>query len=107
MHQIASCVLTEPCCPDLVSYCPTMDLVATVTAKGGVDVWRLNGQRVFGASFGGQDEDGDEENDDEQLGNGNAKGGNGRETVVRQVGWRRDGECFLHPCFRRLRRRSS
>ena len=40
--------LTEPCRLDLTAYCPTMDLVATVSEKQGVDVWRKNGQRVFG-----------------------------------------------------------
>lgn len=48
MHQIAIKTLTEPCRPELLCYCPTMDLVATVTEKQAVNVWRLNGQRVFG-----------------------------------------------------------
>ena len=31
-----------------VAYCPTMDLVALVTADGRTHVYRLNGQEVFG-----------------------------------------------------------
>ncbi|OAL20415.1 hypothetical protein AYO22_08909 [Fonsecaea multimorphosa] len=35
-----------------------MDLVVTVTTKGSVDVWRLNGQRVFGSNFPKDEDDG-------------------------------------------------
>ncbi|RMZ88517.1 hypothetical protein DV736_g4259, partial [Chaetothyriales sp. CBS 134916] len=42
--------LLEACKPWLTAYCPTMDLVATVSEAGSVDVWRFNGQRVFGLS---------------------------------------------------------
>lgn len=32
----------------LVSFCPTMDLIAVVTQDEQLDVYRLNGQRAFG-----------------------------------------------------------
>ncbi|KAK6585577.1 hypothetical protein PZA11_002304 [Diplocarpon coronariae] len=35
--------------PDLISYCPSMDLVALVTADQQLFIYRLNGQRVYGA----------------------------------------------------------
>src|SRR5689334_8701101 len=107
MHQIATRILTEPCIPtltksgpDLFAYCPTMDLVATVSqpgvrGKAAVDVWRLNGQNVFGANFDhdsesedeGEDEDGEQRpgtraRDDEVL----------KRRKVRGLCWRRDGE---------------
>ena len=68
-----------------------MDLVATVTRKDAVDVWRLNGQRVFGGGF-------------ERDANGEAEGGEGKETNVKAVGWRRDGEFqkFNFFCFESL-----
>lgn len=58
-----------------------MDLIATVTRSGNVDVWRLNGQRVFGASFdhGEEDVEGDH-------------GVDGVVGKVKAVCWRRDGE---------------
>lgn len=34
--------------PNLVSYCPTMDLIAVVSQEENLDVYRLNGQRAFG-----------------------------------------------------------
>ena len=36
--------------PDQVAYCPTMDLVAVATIDEQVQVFRLNGQRVFGVA---------------------------------------------------------
>ena len=42
------------CKPHLVAYCPTMDLVALATEDGQVHVFRLNGQRVFAASYEGE-----------------------------------------------------
>ncbi|KAF2143445.1 uncharacterized protein K452DRAFT_248016 [Aplosporella prunicola CBS 121167] len=40
--------LQQPVRPHLISYCPTMDLVAVVTREEQLDVYRLNGQRAFG-----------------------------------------------------------
>lgn len=34
----------------LLSYCPTMDLIAMATVDGQTHVFRLNGQKVFGTS---------------------------------------------------------
>lgn len=39
--------LPQPIHPHLISYCPTMDLVAVVTQEETLDVYRLNGQRAF------------------------------------------------------------
>ncbi|EXJ61800.1 hypothetical protein A1O7_02230 [Cladophialophora yegresii CBS 114405] len=88
MHQISARTVVEPFLPALFAYCPTMDLVATTTRKkDNVDVWRLNGQRVFGANFNKQEHEGDE--------------GEGREAErekdanVRGVVWRRDAGQIL------------
>ncbi|KAK0658129.1 hypothetical protein DIS24_g4892 [Lasiodiplodia hormozganensis] len=40
--------LPQPVHPRLISYCPTMDLVAVITQEETLDVYRLNGQRAFG-----------------------------------------------------------
>jgi anaphase-promoting complex subunit 4 len=42
--------LHQPADPDLVTYCPSMDLVALVTTDQQVFIYRLNGQRVYGAT---------------------------------------------------------
>lgn len=109
MHQLAARSLTEPCRVGLVSYCPTMDLIATVTsinqgdgqkAKDTVDVWKLGGStRAFGATF---------ENGKEQAEAG--AGGEGRQGtqskdkersqdagIVTALSWRRDGKSFYLP----------
>jgi hypothetical protein len=100
MHPVATRTLIEPCRPHLVAYCPTMDLVATVmvTKKGGgghVDVSRLNGQRVFGASFE-TEVDGDGDADGVQRNSEDMEAEEGKEAdvegFVRAVTWRRDGK---------------
>jgi hypothetical protein len=70
-----------------------MDLVATVTAKDSVDVWRLNGQRVLGAGFAREEGEGEGEGvvEGEDGDVEGAKGGVER-GFVRGVAWRRDGE---------------
>ena len=40
-------VLPQPIKDGLVSYCPTMDLLALATADEHVQVFRINGQKVF------------------------------------------------------------
>ncbi|EUC39224.1 hypothetical protein COCCADRAFT_312 [Bipolaris zeicola 26-R-13] len=40
--------LLHPIHPHLISYCPSMDLVAVVTDEESLDVYRINGQRAFG-----------------------------------------------------------
>ncbi|EXJ92659.1 hypothetical protein A1O3_01211 [Capronia epimyces CBS 606.96] len=88
-----------------------MDLIATVTTTGHgdrhnsrdvVDVWRLNGQRVFGATFEkGEDHDGDDAGPAEQVGkrtrmrNGDDRKQGG---FVRAVSWRRDGQILAVAC---------
>ncbi|KAF2874139.1 anaphase-promoting complex, cyclosome, subunit 4-domain-containing protein [Massariosphaeria phaeospora] len=41
-------ILLHPIHPHLISYCPTMDLIALVTDEENLDVYRINGQRAFG-----------------------------------------------------------
>jgi hypothetical protein len=84
MHQIASGTFTEKCAPELFAYCPTMDLIATVKEGGKVDVSRLNGQRVFGATF-------EREEEAEDAGHA-AKDGGGQDSFVTALCWKRDGE---------------
>ncbi|KIW88242.1 uncharacterized protein Z519_11353 [Cladophialophora bantiana CBS 173.52] len=91
MHQISKRMLTDPFVPSLFAYCPTMDLVVTVTGKGIMDVWRLNGQRVFGSNFPK-----DEGTGGDVGGNAAAnKSGGGN---VRAVAWRRDGQILAIAC---------
>ncbi|KAJ4373220.1 hypothetical protein N0V83_003513 [Neocucurbitaria cava] len=46
--QQAEKILLHPIHPHLISYCPTMDLIALVTSEENLDVYRTNGQRAFG-----------------------------------------------------------
>jgi len=95
-----------------------MGLVATVSQQNDrtqaqVDVWRLNGQRVFGASFGG-DDDQEEEGEGEEDNRGDGEDGGDdddgriagrRQYKVEGLSWRRDGEfalVFLIPFSRLL-----
>lgn len=96
MHQISTRTALEPYLPQFFAYCPTMDLVATVTRKGGVDVWRLNGQRVFGANFA-KDEDDDDFGEQAERDELQDEGGN-----VKAIAWRRDGEFCSKKHFPRL-----
>lgn len=51
MHPVGTKTIPETCKADKIAYCPTMDLVALATESHNLHVFRLNGQRVFGASF--------------------------------------------------------
>ena len=55
MHIVGQKTIAEKCKARTVAYCPTLDLVALATDSNCVHVFRLNGQRVFGASY--EDED--------------------------------------------------
>lgn len=46
--QQAEKILLHPIYPHLISYCPSMDLIALVTDEENLDVYRINGQRAFG-----------------------------------------------------------
>ncbi|RMZ73090.1 anaphase-promoting complex component cut20 apc4 [Pyrenophora seminiperda CCB06] len=46
--QQAEKILLHPIHSHLISYCPTMDLIAVVTDEENLDVYRINGQRAFG-----------------------------------------------------------
>jgi anaphase-promoting complex subunit 4 len=46
--QQAEKILLHPIHPHLISYCPTIDLIALVTDEENLDVYRINGQRAFG-----------------------------------------------------------
>ena len=48
LNVLAEKILPQAIRADLVSYCPTMDLLALATVDEQVHVFRLNGQRVFG-----------------------------------------------------------
>lgn len=51
IHQKA---LPSPVEPTLIAVCPTMDLVAAVTAPDQIEVFRLDGHRAFGIKRGGK-----------------------------------------------------
>ncbi|KIX07275.1 uncharacterized protein Z518_01928 [Rhinocladiella mackenziei CBS 650.93] len=61
-----------------------MDLIATVSEKDTVDLWRLNGQRVLGASFVRENTD----MEGAQMGGG----------FVKALAWRRDGQILAVAC---------
>ncbi|KAJ6080859.1 hypothetical protein N7499_005733 [Penicillium canescens] len=72
--------LPAKCKAGAVAYCPTMDLIALATEDEELRVFRLNGQRVFGGSFGGDPYLGEDEEDGEIR--GMAWKGNGRLLAV-------------------------
>ncbi|KDB27950.1 hypothetical protein H109_00281 [Trichophyton interdigitale MR816] len=81
LNSVAEKDLTARCKPRTIAYCPNMDLVAVVTEDEQVNVYRLNGQRVFGGAYGLGEEDGE-------------KG------VVRAVGlrWKENGRVLAVAC---------
>ncbi|CAG7922612.1 unnamed protein product [Penicillium olsonii] len=72
--------LPAKCKAQTVAYCPTMDLIALATEDEELRVFRLNGQRVLGGSFGGDPYLGEDEEDGEIR--GMAWKGNGRLLAV-------------------------
>ena len=44
---LADNALPMACRPELLSYCPSMDLLAVATVDEHLHVYRLNGQKVF------------------------------------------------------------
>ncbi|CAG8234328.1 unnamed protein product [Penicillium salamii] len=72
--------LPAKCKAQTMAYCPTMDLIALATEDEELRVFRLNGQRVFGGSFGGDPYLGEDEEDGEIR--GMAWKGNGRLLAV-------------------------
>lgn len=88
LSLVAEKSLPTKCKPNLLTYCPTMDLIALVSAQDEqLSVYRLNGQRVFGGSFGGDAHghgymlDEDEEDEEEK-----------RKGEIRGVRWKNNGE---------------
>ncbi|EFR04173.1 hypothetical protein MGYG_07180 [Nannizzia gypsea CBS 118893] len=81
LNSVAEKDLTARCKPRTIAYCPNMDLVAVVTEDEQVNVYRLNGQRVFGGAYGLGEEDGE-------------KG------IVRAVGlkWKENGRVLAVAC---------
>jgi anaphase-promoting complex subunit 4 len=57
MHPVGKKTIPEVYKAGSLAYCPTMDLVALVTENRNLHVFRLNGQRVFGASYEDSDFD--------------------------------------------------
>lgn len=51
MHPVAKNAIPEGGRANKIAYCPTMDLLALATESRNLYVFRLNGQRVFGASY--------------------------------------------------------
>ena len=71
--------LPAKCKAQTVAYCPTMDLIALATEDEELRVFRLNGQRVLGGSFGGDPYLGEDEEDGE----------------IRGMAWKGNGEWEL------------
>jgi anaphase-promoting complex subunit 4 len=57
MHSVGNKIIPEICKANAIAYCPTMDLVAVATQNRNLHVFRLNGQRVFGALYEDSDFD--------------------------------------------------
>jgi anaphase-promoting complex subunit 4 len=57
--------LPAKCKLSALAYCPSMDLIALATEDDELRVFRLNGQKVFGGSFGGDSYPGEDEEDGE------------------------------------------
>ncbi|KAJ6137253.1 Anaphase-promoting complex subunit 4 [Penicillium samsonianum] len=74
--------LPAKCKARAVAYCPTMDLIALATEDEELHVFRLNGQRVFGGSFGGDPYLGEDEEDGE----------------IRGMAWKGDGRLLAVAC---------
>lgn len=56
LSPVAEKSLPKKCKHNVLTYCPTMDLIALVSVQDEeLSVYRLNGQRVFGGSFVGGD----------------------------------------------------
>ena len=49
-NMLAEKVMHQAINPAYLAYCPTMDLIALATIDEQVQVYRLNGQRVFGVT---------------------------------------------------------
>lgn len=77
LTSVAEKTLASKCKPGSMAYCPTMDLVALTSVDERVDVFRLNGQRVFGGVYG----DG-------------GRGGGERGREVRRIKWKGNGKGF-------------
>ena len=50
LNMLAEKVVQLAINPSHLSYCPTMDLIASATIDEQINVHRLNGQKVFGVS---------------------------------------------------------
>ncbi|KAL1998390.1 hypothetical protein VTN02DRAFT_6293 [Thermoascus thermophilus] len=69
-----------------LAYCPTMDLIALAAEDGQLHVFRLNGQRVFGGSFGGDPSSYLEGGEGDEKGKGE----------LRALRWKNNG-IFVYP----------
>jgi anaphase-promoting complex subunit 4 len=49
LQMVGEKTLHLPLKPDLLAYCPSMELLAAGSTDQNVLIYRLNGQRVFGA----------------------------------------------------------
>ena len=95
LSLVAEKSLPAKCKTHMVAYCPTMDLIALVsTADEELSVYRLNGQRVFGGSFGGDPyyllDESDGDGEDRNVGK------------ICGMKWKNNGRLFIFICFSRL-----
>ncbi|OAX76966.1 hypothetical protein ACJ72_08740 [Emergomyces africanus] len=78
LASVAEKTLASKCKPGSMAYCPTMDLVALISVDERVDIFRLNGQRVFGGVYG--------------------EGGRGGGGEVRRIRWKGSGNLLAVVC---------
>ncbi|KAJ5126704.1 hypothetical protein N7448_007483 [Penicillium atrosanguineum] len=74
--------LPAKCKYSALAYCPSMDLIALATEDDELRVFRLNGQNVFGGSFGGDPYLGEDEEDGE----------------IRALAWKGNGHFLAVAC---------
>ena len=92
LSPVAEKTLTTKCKTNMLAYCPTMDLIAVVGAQDEhLSVYRLNGQRVFGGSFEGEDDYGLDMDD--------GGGGQRNDGEIRGVRWKNNGIFFPLYCL--------
>lgn len=83
LNLLAEKITPQPVNVDQLVYCPTMDLIAVGTRDDQVHVFRLNGQRVFGAAYGQ------------------------KSLQVRRLHWKPSGEPCLYVCHQSLSKHGS
>ena len=100
LSPVAEKSLPTKCKHNMLTYCPTMDLIALVSVQDEeLSVYRLNGQRVFGGSFEGSDAYYmyDEEEEGQKRNEGEIRGvrwkNNGQYTFISYEYWS-NSDCY-------------